>query len=145
MKEGSRTVKKSGLLIPVGIFLAFVFFTLGFFCARTRLGSPVIVSRPELTTSVPAETESGQDANPTERAPSSDDREDVPLLDLNTATAGQLQELPGIGPVLAGRIIDYRTQTGGFTDPGELIEVEGIGPKRLSQLLPYLTIGGKKE
>ena len=135
-------MKKSGLLIPVGIFLAFVFFTLGFFCARTRLASPVILSRPDLTTSAPTETSLPEQR---ETAPSSDDREDGLLLDLNTATAQELELLPGIGPVLAQRIMDYRAQHGGFSSLEELEEVDGIGPARLQKLLPHLTIGGKKE
>lgn len=50
------------------------------------------------------------------------------LVNINTATAGQLDELPGIGPALAGRIIAYREKNGPFADTSEIVEVSGIGP-----------------
>ncbi|GAA1543375.1 hypothetical protein GCM10009678_27500 [Actinomadura kijaniata] len=55
-------------------------------------------------------------------------------LDLNTATAAQLDALPGVGPVLAQRIVDYRTQNGGFRSVDQLQEVTGIGAKRFTEL-----------
>ncbi|GGV33180.1 hypothetical protein GCM10010277_18140 [Streptomyces longisporoflavus] len=53
---------------------------------------------------------------------------------LNTATIDQLDELPGVGPVLAQHIIDYRTEHGGFRSVDELREVNGIGDKRYADL-----------
>ncbi|WP_405872850.1 helix-hairpin-helix domain-containing protein [Streptomyces sp. NBC_00005] len=53
---------------------------------------------------------------------------------LNTATVDQLDTLPGVGPVLAQHIIDYRTQHGGFRSVDELREVNGIGDRRFSDL-----------
>ncbi|HLY85468.1 MAG TPA: ComEA family DNA-binding protein [Gaiellaceae bacterium] len=55
-------------------------------------------------------------------------------LDLNTATAEQLDALPGIGPVTAQKILDYRQQHGAFHSVAELEGVPGIGPGRLAQL-----------
>ncbi|MFG2365116.1 helix-hairpin-helix domain-containing protein [Streptomyces mirabilis] len=55
-------------------------------------------------------------------------------VSLSTATVDQLDTLPGVGPVLAQHIIDYRTQHGGFRSVDELREVNGIGDRRFSDL-----------
>jgi competence protein ComEA len=57
---------------------------------------------------------------------------------LNTATADQLDALPGVGPVLAQHIIDYRTRHGGFRSVDELRQVNGIGDRRFSDLRPLV-------
>lgn len=59
-------------------------------------------------------------------------------LNINKATREQIESLPGLGEVLAERIISYRREHGGFYDVGELREVEGIGDKLLESLLPYI-------
>ncbi|GLV75262.1 hypothetical protein Shyhy02_32620 [Streptomyces hygroscopicus subsp. hygroscopicus] len=60
------------------------------------------------------------------------------LVSLNSATAEQLDTLPGVGPVLARHIIDYRTQHGGFRSIDELREVNGIGERRFADLRPLV-------
>ena len=62
------------------------------------------------------------------------------LVDLNTADAAALDSLPGVGPVLAQRILDWRAQHGRFTSVDELGEVSGIGDKILAQLRPKVTV-----
>lgn len=58
----------------------------------------------------------------------------APVVSLNTATVEQLDALPGVGPVLARHIIDYRTQHSGFRSVDELREVHGIGDRRFADL-----------
>lgn len=60
------------------------------------------------------------------------------LLRINSATQADLETLPGVGPALAGRIIDYRTQSGRIENCEQLDEVSGIGPALLEQLCPLL-------
>lgn len=62
-------------------------------------------------------------------------------VDLNRATATELQRLTGIGPALARRILELRRQKGGFRRVEELVEVRGIGPKTLERLRPGVRIG----
>ena len=62
------------------------------------------------------------------------------LVDLNTADLATLETLPGVGPVLAQRILDWRTEHGRFTAVEELGEVSGIGDKIYAQLSPKVTV-----
>ena len=62
------------------------------------------------------------------------------LVPLNSADLAALDTLPGVGPVLAQRILDWRTQHGRFTSVDELGEVSGIGEKLLAQLTPMVTL-----
>ena len=62
------------------------------------------------------------------------------LLDLNTATVADLDALPGIGPVLAQRILDHRTQHGPFRSVDQLREVSGIGEAKFSSLRDAVTV-----
>ncbi len=64
----------------------------------------------------------------------------VARLNLNTATAVELEGLPRIGPQLAARIIAYRDARGGFREVRELTAVNGIGEKTLARLLPFLYV-----
>jgi competence protein ComEA len=61
-------------------------------------------------------------------------------VDLNTATAEQLDALPGVGPVTASKILAWRAEHGRFTVVDELAEVPGIGPKTLAELRPHVRV-----
>src|SRR6266508_2630528 len=61
-------------------------------------------------------------------------------VNLNTATLAQLDALPGVGPVLAARIIDYRTKHGGFRSVAELRQVPGVGDATFEQLKGLVTV-----
>lgn len=70
---------------------------------------------------------------------------EIEIIDLNTADAETLRSLPGIGEELARRIIEYRTQQGGFQDPSELLNIEGIGDKTYEALYPRVTVRTEEE
>ena len=61
-------------------------------------------------------------------------------INLNTATSGELQQVPGIGPVTAEKILKMRKVHGAFKSVNELRAIKGIGPKRLAKMKPYLTV-----
>jgi competence protein ComEA len=61
-------------------------------------------------------------------------------VNLNTATAAELDALPGVGPVLAGRIIAYRAEHGTFRSVDELQEVSGLGGKKFDTLAPLVRV-----
>jgi competence protein ComEA len=62
------------------------------------------------------------------------------VVSLNLATAEELERLPGVGPVLARRIVEDRARHGQYTRPEDLLRVKGIGPKKLEKLRPYLRV-----
>lgn len=66
-------------------------------------------------------------------------------LNLNAATFDQLENLPGIGPVLANRIIEERNKCQGFQTLEDLLKVPGIGPKRLDRIRPLVSCSSLDE
>jgi comEA protein len=60
-------------------------------------------------------------------------------IDLNSASATELQTLPGIGPSFAKRIIDYRSQKGWISNPDDLKNISGFGAKKIQQIKEYLS------
>lgn len=75
-----------------------------------------------------------------EAAPATAGAEPAGKVNLNTATAAQLEALPGVGPVLAQRILDYRQRKGRFSSVRQLLEVEGIGDKKFASLKDHVTV-----
>jgi competence protein ComEA len=64
----------------------------------------------------------------------------APMVNLNTADAEQLDTLPGVGPVTAAAILQWRAENGSFSAVEELLEVSGIGEATLADLAPYVTL-----
>jgi competence protein ComEA len=64
----------------------------------------------------------------------------APLVDLNTASATELEELPGIGPTTAAAIVDHRERNGPFASVDDLLDVRGIGDAKLEQLRDRVTV-----
>lgn len=64
-------------------------------------------------------------------------------ININTASIKQLKKLPGIGPTLAKRIVEFRNQNSPFSSSVELLKVKGIGKRKLEKLLPHITFEKK--
>lgn len=128
-----RKPRMSVFMLATAVFAAF---TLGLFLGRNTRQSPVTVSvSPSMQTSPSAPTDSP--VVPTEETT-------VILfpININSATKEEIMALPGIGEVLAQRILSYRKEHGSFDAPESLMNVEGIGTKRMEEIWDLITVGG---
>jgi len=66
-------------------------------------------------------------------------------ININTATQAELESLPRIGPKVAQRIIEYRTQNGNFKKIDDLMKVNGIGEKIFAQIKELITVGQENQ
>lgn len=119
----------SVLLLVTAVFLALL---IGFFLGRNTC-------RPEVSVSIVRNAET---APTTPLSAPAEQTEPVFPIDINTADRYQLALLPGIGEVLADRILAYRDAHGRFPCVEELLNVEGIGTKKLEEILDLITAGG---
>ena len=71
--------------------------------------------------------------------------EEIPKIDLNTATLSQLNSLPGIGPVIAERILELREKSGPFKRIEDLMNIRGIGEKKFLKLKDLITVKTPKQ
>ena len=102
---------------------------------------PETTSPPPETTVPPSKSSPSTSSNPsreTEKKPA-EPKVTFPV-NINTASKRELDALPGIGEVLAQRILDYRKANGSFQSVDELVKVKGIGEKTLEKLRPYATV-----
>ncbi len=79
-------------------------------------------------------------AAPAASGPSAPGGSAGPMVNINSATQAQLEELPGVGPVTAEAILQWRTDHGPFTAVDELLEVSGIGDATLAEIAPFVTL-----
>lgn len=125
---------KVSVLLAV-VTALFVGFTLGLFVGRnTGSGTVTLAVSPQMQTAPTAAATAAAETVPTEtvRFP----------VNINTADADTLTALPGIGRVLAERIVAYRRQNGPFRAVEEIMKVEGIGEKKAEAILDLITVGG---
>lgn len=125
--------KISVLLAAVTVL--FVGFTLGLFVGRNSGSGTVTLAVPAQMQTAPTAAATA----PTQTVP----EETVSFpVNINTADADTLATLPGIGQVLAERIVAYRRQNGSFRAIEEITNVEGIGEKKAEAILELITVGG---
>jgi comEA protein len=79
-------------------------------------------------------------AKQTREAQASKEKPPAAVVNINTATAAELQTLPGIGAATAARILEYRQKNGGFKKVEDLMNIRGIGEKSFLKLKPLVTI-----
>lgn len=125
---------KVSVLLAV-VTALFVGFTLGLFIGRNS-GSGTV------TLAVPAQMQTAPTAAATAAAETVPEETVSFPVNINTADADTLTALPGIGRVLAERIVAYRQQNGPFRAIEEITEVEGIGEKKAEAILELITVGG---
>ncbi|SEG60904.1 competence protein ComEA [Thermomonospora echinospora] len=137
-------VRKPGVVtLPVGARVADAIQAAGGLRPGARTGSLNLARRvvdgEQLMVGLPAPSTPAVQPGAGPTAPQGTGAPGEPL-DLNTATVEQFDTLPGVGPVLAQRIVEYRTRHGGFRSVEQLQDVTGIGERRYAELKPLVRV-----
>lgn len=129
-------MKKQRIPVLLILTIAFSAFTLGFYTGRNGRAETVTLSIPPSMQTVPSEP---IETEPEETLP---EPTIVFPIDINTAGQEEFMALPGIGDVLANRILAWREEQGGFSRVEDILNVEGIGKGKFEKILDLITVGG---
>ena len=130
------SIKKYPTVCSFGVKLLLLAGTMGVLSFAGLLDSP---SQSALSDALSAQQADASAGHPPQSPPVV--VADVERVDINLGSVEELQRLPGIGPVLAGRILQYRREHGKFGSIRDIQNVKGIGEKRFAQLEPHIHIG----
>lgn len=133
-------MKNTGTFWLVLILCASLAFTAGLFIGRNANHTDISFCYPVNGTTLPGDTSATTVPEGTTLPQSGESI--TGLVNINTATVLELQTLPGIGEVIAQRIVDYREKNGNYQTVQDIANVDGIGAKRLEAILDLITVGG---
>lgn len=122
-------MKKGGSFLLLGLTIAFAGFIVGFLVGRTIQNKPISVQVAYQPTEAQATTAHKDDSDAAET-----------MININTASETLLDTLPGIGPVLAKRIVEYRQTHGPFQEITDISKVSGIGSETLLSIMDLITV-----
>lgn len=107
---------------------------------EASLPPPAPAEKVEVKDAIAGGETTGPNVKTYETAEPQQQLSDTTRININKADVEQLQELPGIGPAYASRIVEWREENGNFETIGQLLEIRGIGPARLENIRPLVTL-----
>lgn len=126
-------------MLLAAVTLAFICFTAGYLIGRANRAAPVVIStqyaKPSVSVSPSPETSAAEKAVPEETCP----------VNINTAGVHELAELPGLGEVLAERVVAYREEHGAFVTIYDITAVSGVGDGKFEMIKDLITVGESTE
>ena len=129
MNKKDVKIRKFGLFVLCSM-LVLLSLTIGYFIGRHSARGDVTLHPGVYVTTENQEEDTSDTTMPSDTAS---------LINLNTATAAELDTLPGIGPVISERIIEYRETNGSFDTPAQIMNVSGIGTETYLNIKDLIT------